>query len=235
MRRFELLLNGVLSGYFKNPDSLQQRDLVFESRGSDLKKRIKQAFKDGGLLGIAQEFNCDIDKAVWYLRQLGGHQYGEAGVSDKVLMKVRAPRNLVKLMRHFKVSSSVISKIISFYSKNLATIRSHQAGFRDDVVLKQLVAGERLAGLVTMPKDELENLGFIATLYSDVNNYYVCYPENQDVVDEILKFEDNELVEGILRGLAFGYPMADVFRFVRSNYQDVVDSICGHVDDLPRN
>ncbi len=26
MRRFEQLLNEVLSGYFKNPDSLQQRD-----------------------------------------------------------------------------------------------------------------------------------------------------------------------------------------------------------------
>lgn len=219
--------------------------------GMSIKKRVLAALKGegksgrGGIFGVMDEFDCDIATVNKYLQVLSLGTYGENDIDDKILHRARAPQNLLKLLKHFGVNRSVISKLLQFHIDNKKAIDRHQPSPNDTIVIQQFEQNERLVGMLTLPLRELKTKGFNTTLvpwydeelkrsYPD-GIWYVCMPENQDIVDELLKHHDDRRIIDILHGLAFGYQMSDVFNYVRSHHTALVDKICGHVDALAKN
>jgi len=222
-------------------------------RGERLKARVKRAYlgkgrtERGGLWGIVDEFNCSLDQAANYANMLGGGYYGEDDIEDRTLHRSRAPQGLFKLLKHFGVPARIIDKLIRFHVEHKKIVDKHRPSPHDAEVMRQLAAGERLAGMVQLPKEEIDGLGYVAIQAHSHDGYqaqpvwYVARPENEDIIDYLSAVLRTERGSGperplpaLVHGLAFGYKMSDVFNFVRSLDRELVDGICGNVNELPR-
>ena len=219
--------------------------VIAEGFNNHFRNQITAALKGegkggrGGIYGVMDEFNISYERAQQYVGLL------DTEVDDRVLLRIRAPQNLLKLLRYLNVSRSVINKLIAFHVKFKKVVDKHKSSPDDHIVIQELEQGERLAGLVGKPLKEIERAGLVATIvpwfegefktHYPSGVWYINYPEHQDVVDEILQHQNNVCITDILHGLAFGYPMVSVFEYVRHYHRDIVDQVCGHVDDLPRN
>jgi len=222
--------------------------LIYESETERLTVRVKRALLGNGrserqgLFGVADEFGCDLEQAAKLLNTLKSGTYGEEDIEDKTLHRARAPQCLWKLLKHFKVQDRVARKLVRFHIDNHQIISKHRESPVDQVSLQQLMDGERLASLLTMPKDHLTGLGLTAKLapwYDDGYKkdyphglFYVSWPEDEDILDELAASDG--LRRDLLNGLAFGYKMVDVLNYVRSNDKELVDTLCGNVNTLPR-
>lgn len=193
----------------------------------------------GGIYGIADEFNCSLERAFQYLQILKSGTYGESDINDKVLHRARAPQNIYRLLQYFRVDEAIIKKLIGFHIKHKNN--NNRTSPPDDIVLQQLDNNERLMGHVSQPKEVILRHGLIGILdprYDDELRkhypnglWYVSRPNNVDVIEATLNVHD-ELLKDILHGLGFGYRMVDVFNYVRHKDPVLVDKICGNVDEL---
>ena len=196
-------------------------------------KRIRKAHtpntagEGGGLFGIKKEFDTDFDTASKYSNLLGGGGYGENDIRQKELHHNRAPVNILKLLRHFNVSDTNIKKLVGFYLLHREIIKSHTRVPNDDEALRQLYAGEKLVAQVDSDR-ELKP-GYITVPYYKDAVVYVLKKEDLPLVREI-EGSHNKTKQDLLRGLAFGYRLEDVFNYVRDDDRDLVDSICGRVE-----
>lgn len=227
--------------------------VILESDEERIKARIKRAYMGkgktgrGGLFGIVDEFGCDLDTASKYLKIVASGTYGEHDIEDKTLHHARAPQGIYRLLKHFGVSERVAKKLIRFHLDHHKIVAKHLPSPGDDQALKQLMNKERLVALVTIPKERLVELGFVAKLVPWFDDefrksypqgaWYIARPDNEDIIDEMISIHDgtvDNVKADLLHGLAFGYKMVDVFNYVRAQAPEEVDKICGHVDKLPR-
>ena len=205
-----------------------------EINKSSLKNRLKRAATSGGLFGVAKEFNCDLKTAARYLQMLGGGTYGEADISDKLLHRIRAPQNLLTMMKHYNIPSNIISKLIRFHIDNKDKINKHRPSPRDQEAIKQLINGERLVAHVSNTHRPVIHKQFISVPdpHHEYNQIYISKQENEDIINEIIESNSDQIKLDLLHGLAFGYPMVDVFNYIRSKNPQLIDKICGHVDKM---
>ena len=217
--------------------------IITESQTSELKQRLLKAFtgkgksKNMGLWGIKDEFGCDLEQAAKYAKILTSGQYGEHDIDNKMLHRVRAPQGIHKLLKHFGVDPSIITKLVRLHVDHVSGIRGYlRPSPHDSVAIEQLNNGKRLVAMLKGPVQGYANIPVPWDNTKDIR--YVFRPENKDVVDTIIaackKYGRGPLLD-LLHGLAFGYKMDDVFNYVRSDNQELVDSICGHVDQLSQN
>lgn len=209
---------------------------------SDFKNRVNNAFRGKGksermgMYGISDEFGCDFDTAAKYLKVLNLGSYGEHDVDDKILQRSRAPQNLLKLLQYFDVDRSIINKLINFHIKHKKTINKHLPSPHDEVALDQLLNGERLVAAINgIDKSKLESLGLAIRAFRDQNGVWLTsLPSNLDILNLLASLTKFDVLTDLLHGLAFGYPMHDVFNYVRNQDRDLVDGICGHVDHFAK-
>jgi hypothetical protein len=198
-----------------------------------------------GLFGIVDEFDVDLDTAHQYFEVLGGGYYGEDDIDDKVLHRARAPQAIYKLLKYFGVPSAISKKLIRFHIDNFKTISRHVTSPGDKIVIPQMYKRERLAGMVTLPLEQLRKMGFVVkpTSWADDLEFeefgdgiwYIAWPGDEDIIEEMSKTANTDVKLDLLHGLAFGYPMVDVFNFVRKQDKQLVDSIVGNTNDLSKN
>lgn len=225
--------------------------MICDSKSSDLRLRIMNALQGkgkstrGGIFGIADEFDCDLNKADQYAEMLDGGTYGEVDIKDKILHRSRAPQNILKLLRYYEVSKPVSKKLINFYTQNSHTTVVSDSQ-NDKESFKQLLDNKRLVSMVTdirfnkggISKEQIEEAGFSITPTPWNNNvWYVYRPENVDIVDAIVKSYTHDYGQKVglidlLHGLAFGYKMVDVYNYMRHGNQQLVDRLCKNVNDL---
>lgn len=228
--------------------SLNENRYENRIKSKEFRKRLLDAYRGhgksdrDGLFGIVDEFGVSLNDAVQYAKSLSNYNYGEGAIDDLILYKVRAPQNLLKLLRYFNVDSHIINKLFNFHIKNKSIIASHKPSPENNISLRQLMNDERLASLIDrIPEQELHALGLetVPTPWSseftkyNITVFYVCKPHNLDVVNEMIRvYSEPSIVLDILHGLAFGYRMQDVFNYIRSRDMKLVDSICGNVNEL---
>lgn len=211
------------------------------------KTRVKKAFRGQGktsrqgIFGIADEFGVDIKTASQYSNVLGGGHYGEEDIEDKVLHRNRAPQAIYKLLKHYGVSPSVAKKLIRFHIDNSKAISKHQVSPKDDIAIDEMHKFERLVAMVSLPIDTLRKMGFVAkqvpwvselTQHERYKNgiWYIAWPGDEDIIEEISKATGTK--RDLLQGLAFGYPMVDIFNYARNSDKQLIDDIVGNVNDL---
>lgn len=196
-----------------------------------LKNRIIRGLHSGGLFGIAKEFNCDLKTAHRYSNMLSGGTYGEADIKDKLLHRIRAPQNILAMMKYYKIPSNIISKLIRLHIDNRKTISKHMPSPDDEVAIKQLINGERLVASIS-DTNRPNNKEFISVPQVGGELIYISRPEDEDIINELNNPNNDLLKMQLLAGLAYGYPMADVFNYIRSQNPQLIDKICGHVDKM---
>lgn len=211
---------------------------------SPLKNRIKRALLEkGGIFGVMDEFNCNMETAYKYIEILGGGTYGEADIEDKSLHRLRAPQNVYKLLKYFGIPSQVANKIIRFHINNYNTIKNHNPSPNDNEAIRQLVNDERLVAMVQskdlgdefiyklVPWFEELQKEYDTNQQHTIGVWYVAKKENKDILDILFKYESG-LALDMLHGLAFGYQLKDIYNFMRSQEPELVDKICDHADKL---
>ena len=190
-------------------------------------KRVLSGLYSGGLDGVAKEFGVDSSTAREYTNMLPGGTYGEEDIELKELHQLKAPQCILKLLRYFKIDDTVITKLLQLYK----TSKGHRGSPDDPVCLQQLIDGERLVASIEKPNDLfLQQHGLTASKTQFAGGgWYVYRPEDQDVVDQFLRFDvvSDELELDLMQGLAYGYKIVDVMNFVRKRDPELVDSVCG--------
>ncbi len=245
------------------------------NESNPIKKRLLKGWKsnpENPIQGVMDEFDCDLQGALYYMRVFGAGTYGENDIDNRYMQRLRAPQSILKLLRHFEVSPTVISKLLNLYkehkpSNNDDIHRASQAadgnvarGSANEESYKQLQQGKRLVSLIGIPDDKIEEIeaeGYDTLLvpwvlnnndeytfkYGIDNNYklesgiyYVYRPEDQDVAASVyeqasLNTGQETILGALLNGLAFGYKMSDVFNYIRNMDSDLVDKVCGNIDE----
>lgn len=205
---------------------------------NEFMRRLKKAGPD--LQAIQDEFGVDWHTALKYRSMWGGGRtYGEGDIDNLTLHRVRAPQCCYKLLKYFGVNDDVIRKIIRFNIDNWKAIRHHRISPVDKESLRLLDNNERLVSLVD--RETIAELGQseyrITTVPWECESErpaYVYKPENQDIVNTMVAMHKagNKTGKDLLHGLVFCYPMTDVYNYVRSHNTDLVDKVCGNVDNL---
>ena len=163
-------------------------------------------------------------------------------ILNKILHRNRAPQNLYKLMQYYQIPKPIITKLVRFHIDN-RKIANHKPRSGDGKELEQMHNNERLVAMLSGDRKKSEELGYSTRLvpWSDefvdyhgktTPTFYVYKDENADIVDAMMNVKGPPL--DLLHGLAFGYAMVDVFNLIRKKDQQLVDKICGNVDQFNR-
>lgn len=199
---------------------------LLESRSSDFTRRLRRSMEDG-IQGVSEEFGVSFNRAIAYIMAHSDGSYGEAEIDDRTLHRLRAPQNILKLLKYFNITPNVSKKLINFHILNKKIIDKHLPSPSNAISIRQLLDNERLVSLIENSDLDLEPHGLAVTKapWTDVAEY-IYYPTNKDVVDELLRFKITTIELDLLHGLSFGYPMSSVFNYVRSKDQQLIDTIC---------
>jgi hypothetical protein len=192
-----------------------------------------------GVYGIVDEFGVDTQTAVQYLQ---GY-YGEDGIEDKFLHRIRAPQAIHKLLKHYDISPIITKKLIRFHVDNFKTISKHQPSPSDEVTINQMHRRERLAALVRLPLESLRESGFLVQPYITTPpitsirpaGFYIAWPGDEDIIEEMSEASGSGGKLDLLHGLAFGYRMVDVLNYLRSDDKQLIDNIVGNTNSLSKN
>lgn len=218
----------------------------------ELRKRIISAIEQGGIKGVMDEFGCDLEQAKRYVKLIDyedwsnalGKYEGDGFVSNYDSMvggwiprpgrieleEIRAPQILLKIMRFFEIPNEIIKKLIKLHVGRVAKKTMHQSSISE--VIEELKNRERITCEVRTDEElesQLKEIGF--KIYKTGRTSMIYYPENEDVVRTIRRFESSvsrgrECACHVLRGLSFGYRPKYVFNYINNYYRDVIDKIC---------
>lgn len=238
-------------------------------RPGEMRRRIISAIEANGVQGVMDEFGCDVEQARklmriidyedWhgaYERQsekmgdiydgkgfVGNYDPAVGGWTPRParteLQNIRAPQNILKILRYFGVPNRVIQKLVRLHSNknDIVTSRKYKKGMHQsdfEEIVKEFTNNERLMSETSTTAEQnelLNNLGLKTVKLNDWTTR-IYRPENEDIVLTIRKFENSmnesrKCVLHILRGMAFGYPLEHVYNYISNYYRPTVDKICG--------